>query len=158
MITLHNQYIKLCANIYIFISKNNDLFTDCTKSQPNTTKTCSNCKKQPLKLKNLYIFYRKINTKRKPKNKKSVFLYEKHTNTTTISPINTKKDGCQHNDIHLCGPTWAWTKDPLIMSQVLLTNWAIGPISIENNHEDTPKIASAKLQILFETTKSFQYF
>ena len=27
-----------------------------------------------------------------------------------------------------CGPTWAWTKDPLIMSQVLLTNWAIGPL------------------------------
>ena len=44
-----------------------------------------------IKLKNLYIFYRKINTKRKPKNKKSVFLYEKHTNTTIILPINTKK-------------------------------------------------------------------
>ena len=91
MITLHNQYIKLCANIYIYTNQNNNLFTDCIKSQPNTTKTCSNCKKQPLKLKNLYIFYRKINTKRKPKNKKSVFLYEKHTNTTIILPINTKK-------------------------------------------------------------------
>ena len=26
-----------------------------------------------------------------------------------------------------CGPTRAWTWDPLIMSQVLLTNWAKGP-------------------------------
>ena len=42
--------------------------------------------------------------------------------------LNTKAPSIVNDAGRFCGPTRAWTWDPLIMSQVLLTNWAIGPI------------------------------
>ena len=78
--------------IYIFTPTKTTIYLQIVQNRNQIQqKHVQTVKKQPLKLKNLYIFYRKINTKRKPKNKKSVFLYEKHTNTTIILPINTKK-------------------------------------------------------------------
>lgn len=67
-------------------------------------------------------------------------------------PISTKTEDCLlSNSLLRCGPAWAWTKDPLIMSQVLLTNWATGPLHIrtENSNKNSANLCTDAFILLF---------
>ena len=60
------------------------------------------------------------------------FLHQADSVFTLFSLLFTEKEKALTKNIvsawfSIRGPNRAWTCDPLIMSQVLLTNWAIGP-------------------------------
>ena len=62
-------------------------------------------------------------------------LLVRHSSTKIIFSMNFIhliyiQKVCQNEYIFklFCGPDRAWTCDPLIMSQLLLTNWATGPM------------------------------